>query len=131
MSRRIIVRKFDPIRPVYAAKPFTANGRSYEIGEELAWRELEVDKHRIRRMYDTGLLVHGDEKPRQEMVRERNMDSHKEPEKAVIGESKIEQSVIQKDTFPKHCGGPWYELSNGQQVKGKSKAEEAEDKLNG
>lgn len=128
MARRVIVRKFDPIRPVYATKPFTANGRDYEIGEELAWRALEVDKHRVRRMYDSGLLVHGDERPRQEMVRERNMDSSAN-EPATIGQSKIDQSFIQEDIFPRHCGGPWYELSNGERVKGKAKAEEAEGKL--
>lgn len=30
------------------------------------------------------------------------------------------------DVYPKHLGGPWYELSNGEKVKGKEDAEDAE-----
>lgn len=33
--------------------------------------------------------------------------------------------------YPKHTGGGWYELSNGEKVQGKEEAEELEDKLRG
>lgn len=127
MTRRVIVRKFDPIRPVYAAKKFPANGKQYEIGEELAWRALEIPKRRIRQMYDAGLLAHGDEKPRHEMVRERNMNSASTvPQDEPITDV---ESAHDDGAFPRHAGGPWYELSNGERVKGKKKAQEAEGRL--
>lgn len=34
-----------------------------------------------------------------------------------------------EQTYPKHTGGPWYELSNGEKVSGKANAEEKELKL--
>ena len=34
-----------------------------------------------------------------------------------------------KQDFPKHVGGGWYELSNGEKVQGKQEAEEAEADL--
>lgn len=33
-------------------------------------------------------------------------------------------------SFPKHTGGGWYELSNGEKVKGKDEATAAEEDLN-
>lgn len=33
-------------------------------------------------------------------------------------------------SFPKHTGGGWYELSNGEKVKGKDEAAAAEEELN-
>jgi hypothetical protein len=35
-------------------------------------------------------------------------------------------AVTSYAAFPKHAGGPWYELSNGERVKGKFAAEKAE-----
>ncbi|MEK3887456.1 hypothetical protein [Bacillus sp. FSL K6-3431] len=35
----------------------------------------------------------------------------------------------QEKSFPKHTGGGYYELSNGEKVKGKEKANEAEEAL--
>lgn len=34
-----------------------------------------------------------------------------------------------KQDFPKHIGGGWYELSNGERVQGKEEAEEAENEV--
>ena len=42
-------------------------------------------------------------------------------------EEKSKQPPDSNDSeFPKHSGGGWYELSNGEKVHGKEKAEEAE-----
>ena len=46
-------------------------------------------------------------------------------------EEKGKQPDGEQDTeFPKHVGGGTYELSNGEKVKGKEEAQEAEDALN-
>lgn len=42
-----------------------------------------------------------------------------------------EDSDTPEGEFPKHLGGGWYELSNGENVKGRSKAESAEEALGG
>jgi hypothetical protein len=36
-----------------------------------------------------------------------------------------------KEDFPKHVGGPYYELSNGERVKGKDEAKKAQSELDG
>lgn len=36
---------------------------------------------------------------------------------------------ISEETFPKHLGGSWYELSNGEKVQGKVNAQKAQKKL--
>lgn len=41
---------------------------------------------------------------------------------------KVESAGGQED-FPKHTGGGWYELSNGEKVKGKDEAVKAENQL--
>ncbi|MBB6451989.1 hypothetical protein HNQ94_000410 [Salirhabdus euzebyi] len=35
----------------------------------------------------------------------------------------------ENENFPKHTGGGWYELSNGEKIKGKDEAEAAEKAL--
>lgn len=43
-----------------------------------------------------------------------------------------EDSTVEKlYPFPKHTGGGWYEISNGEKVQGKGNAEELERKLRG
>jgi hypothetical protein len=36
---------------------------------------------------------------------------------------------VKTDSYPKHTGGGWYELSNGEKVQGKDEAIAAEKKL--
>lgn len=59
---RIPERKFDPARPVYARKTFTANGRKLTPGTELDWKKLAVDQRRVRNMFDTGYIGHDEPK---------------------------------------------------------------------
>ncbi|MEG7934981.1 hypothetical protein J0817_19820 [Bacillus mobilis] len=47
----------------------------------------------------------------------------------------IEKGFLQENQkyskFPKHAGGGWYELSNGDKIQGKDEAVEAEQSLRG
>lgn len=52
----------------------------------------------------------------------RRYHKNKKVEKSVPKESAF--SVPEK--FPKHTGGGWYELSNGEKVQGKEEAKEAQ-----
>lgn len=63
-----------------------------------------------------GSIIEADEE-REELLRAAD----------VIGKESAEPS--DNDEWPKHVGGGTYELSNGERVKGKDTAEEAEDKL--
>lgn len=47
--------------------------------------------------------------------------------KAVV--TKSEKRDEPKGEYPKHTGGPWYELSNGEKVNGKKNAIEAQKEL--
>jgi hypothetical protein len=47
-------------------------------------------------------------------------------------QNKVEKSVPKEPAFsdfPKHTGGGWYELSNGDKVQGKDEAKEAEKEV--
>ncbi|MCC2412605.1 MULTISPECIES: hypothetical protein [Bacillus cereus group] len=47
----------------------------------------------------------------------------------------VEKGFLQENQktskFPKHTGGGWYELSNGDKIQGKDEAVEAEESLRG
>ena len=58
---RIPERKFDPARPVFARKYFTANGRKYAPGAPLDWRSASISQRRVAQMFDAGKLKHDDE----------------------------------------------------------------------
>lgn len=49
--------------------------------------------------------------------------------KALIVEVVKPNQVDPPQEFPKHTGGGWYELSNGEKVQGKEEAEAAESNL--
>jgi len=57
---RIPERKFDPARPVFARKYFTANGRKYVPGTPLDWRSASISQRRVAQMFDAGKLIHND-----------------------------------------------------------------------
>ena len=40
-----------------------------------------------------------------------------------------ESKTIEGEPYPKHTGGPWYELSNGEKVNGKDNAIKAQKEL--
>lgn len=48
---------------------------------------------------------------------------HKKEE---VKEPVREEPVSVKEQFPKHVGGGWYELSNGERVQGKEEAKKLE-----
>lgn len=43
-----------------------------------------------------------------------------------VARSVKDEDVIRPAEYPVHLGGPWYELSSGEKVKGKEAAEDAE-----
>jgi hypothetical protein len=55
---RLIEREFDPARPVYARKYFTAAGRKYVPGDLFDWSRLAVSQRRALQMFDAGKLAH-------------------------------------------------------------------------
>lgn len=56
-------------------------------------------------------------------------DEPKDPEVQEEVEDPEEKEVREQSEFPKHTGGGYYELSDGNKVQGKEKAEEAEKAL--
>lgn len=60
---RIPERKFDPSKPVYARKAFTANGNKIAGGQQFDWKKLAVAQRRVLQMFEAGYLYHADSKP--------------------------------------------------------------------
>jgi hypothetical protein len=60
---RIPERKFDPSKPVYARKAFTANGNKVAGGQQFDWKKLAVAQRRVLQMFEAGYLYHADSKP--------------------------------------------------------------------
>jgi len=60
---RIPERKFDPSKPVYARKAFTANGNKIAGGQQFDWKKLAVAQRRVLQMFEAGYLYHADNKP--------------------------------------------------------------------
>jgi hypothetical protein len=60
---RIPERKFDPSKPVYARKAFTANGNKIAGGQKFDWKKLAVAQRRVLQMFEAGYLYHADSKP--------------------------------------------------------------------
>lgn len=58
---RIFRRVFDASRPVYARRPFTAAGATYQHGDLFDWTRLAVAHRRARQMFDAGMLMHKDD----------------------------------------------------------------------
>ena len=60
---RLIERKFDPARPTYARKYFTAAGRKFVPNDLFDWQKLAVSQRRAMQMFDAGKLTHKDKEP--------------------------------------------------------------------
>ncbi len=60
---RIPERKFDPSKPIYARKAFTANGNKIAGGQQFDWKKLAVAQRRVLQMFEAGYLYHADSKP--------------------------------------------------------------------
>lgn len=59
--------------------------------------------------------------PTEERIRELSSNDNK------LGQVLIEKVSDNKSEYPKHSGGGWYILSNGEKIQGKDKAIEAEN----
>lgn len=89
----------------------TDNKRLYEVGQTFPRDGIEVSDERINYL----LNKNGD---------------FKRPFIKFVDEPEESESTGNEE-FPKHTGGGFYELSNGEKVKGKEAAVEAENALKG
>ena len=80
---RIPERKFDPARPVFARKYFTANGHRYEPGMRFPWASTGVSQRRAMQMFEAGTLTHSaDDKP--------TVDATPEPVEIAVEDNPLE-----------------------------------------
>lgn len=86
---RLIERKFDPARPTYARKYFTAAGRKFVPGDAFDWKKLAVAQRRVLQMFDAGKLTHKDE----EFTPER-IEPEYTPERKPIEEEFEDQTIL-------------------------------------
>ena len=78
---RLIQREFDPARPVYARKYFTAAGRKFVPGDLFDWRKLAVSQRRALQMFDAGKLMHKAEQQKEDAIEALNQSvEYYEPE---------------------------------------------------
>lgn len=79
-------------------------------------------------------LVFDVEEAEEEIITEENElhdeeteeTEHQDDEVSEVNETNLDTEEADPAEFPKHTGGGWYELSNGEKVQGKEKAEKAE-----
>lgn len=55
---RIPERTFDPAKPLFARKAFTAAGRKFTPGAAFDWHHMAVAQRRVRQMFEAGMLMH-------------------------------------------------------------------------
>jgi len=94
---RIPERKFDPARPVFARKYFTANGRKYVPGTPLDWRSASISQRRVAQMFDAGKLIHNDKMDVIERVNapEVTVEDKFTPEEEAAFEAALELAEIE------------------------------------
>jgi hypothetical protein len=57
---------FDPSKPLYVRRVLKANGQKFNKGDRFLWHRMAVSKRRVRQMFYSGKLTHGnEEKPEQ------------------------------------------------------------------
>lgn len=86
---RLIERKFDPARPTYARKYFTAAGRKFVPGDAFDWKKLAVAQRRALQMFDAGKLTHKDEEVTPERIKPEYT-----PERKSIEEEFEDQTIL-------------------------------------
>lgn len=97
----------------------TNTGEIYEKGKTLEWTEERAEEAEKALTKWGGSFIKKIEEA----------DEPKDPEVQEEVEDPEEEEVQEQSEFPKHTGGGYYELSDGNKVQGKEKAEEAEKAL--
>lgn len=54
-------RNFDPAKPVYARRPFIADGRRLNPGDLFEWKRMSLTKRRVKLMFEASRLRHSKE----------------------------------------------------------------------
>jgi hypothetical protein len=93
------------------------NKHLYEVGQSYPRKGFEVSEERITVLSSRN---NNEKKPFIKLV---------EDKEAPKDDSPGERETVEVEEFPKHTGGGYYELSNGEKVKGKGAAEKAENAL--
>ena len=99
------------------------NGREYAVGDEFPATKRDVSEERISELSGTRNKI-----GRKLIERVGDKGGVVKGEEKVLME-KGEEVVPLNSDYPRHTGGGYYELSNGEKVKGKAEAQEAEEKL--
>lgn len=71
---------------------------------------------------------HEDEKRIASLIEKGHLEPILISENPKTESSELEKELEKKE-FPKHSGGPYYELSNGEKVKGKEEAFKAQEEI--
>jgi hypothetical protein len=93
------------------------NKRLYEVGQSYPREGLEPSEDRFTALSSRNNIG---KKPFIKFVEDKVAPKVEVP---------LEREVDEVEEFPKHTGGGYYELSNGEKVKGKGAAEKAEKAL--
>jgi len=52
---------FDPSKPLYVRRVLKANGQKFNKGDRFPWDRMAVSERRVRLMFNSGKLTHGNE----------------------------------------------------------------------
>jgi len=52
---------FDPSKPLYVRRVLKANGQKFNKGDRFPWDRMAVSERRVRLMFESGKLTHGNE----------------------------------------------------------------------
>lgn len=95
-------------------------GHVYEAGDVYPADGFEADEKRVYFLTD----VH----PKYKKIYLADVIIHEDEDESGNKDSGTEN--VKGSDFPKHTGGGWYELSNGEKMQGKDEAIEAQNELN-
>lgn len=106
-----------PYKVIRAFRDIENDHRVYRKGDTFPAKG-KVSKERISELLSTENKVG---KPLIEQLRVDSEEADQEPEES--------KQSSEESEFPKHTGGPWYVLSNGEKIQGKEEALAAESEL--
>ncbi|WGG44177.1 hypothetical protein [Rossellomorea sp. DA94] len=106
-----------PYKVIRAFRDIENEHRVYRKGDTFPAKG-KVSKERISELLSTENKVG---KPLIEQLGAESEEADQEPEES--------KQSSEESEFPKHTGGPWYVLSNGEKIQGKEEAIAAESEL--
>lgn len=107
-------------RVVNVFKENAHKGHVYKAGDVYPAEGFTVDEQRLYFLTD----VH----PKYKKIYLADVTIHEDEKQSADGQE--EKTDVSNGKYPKHTGGGWYELSNGEKVQGKDESIEAQNELN-